>query len=193
MKITIELAERHQERFFEKVEIGLKLRPGMTTECWLWTGIQRGNNRYGGFNSGTPGKGGVAAIAHRMSWVIHFGEIPENMEVCHECDTPTCIRPDHLFLGTHADNMRDMVRKGRQGPRRPLVGERCNLNRFSVSQVMEIRNLYESGMLQKDIAKKFMTHQTTISGIVRCANWKHLGLPSLSKSRMPSPDKSNAL
>lgn len=183
MKITTELIERHQERFFEKVEIASGLRPGMTTECWIWTGIKRGNNRYGGFNSGTPGKGGIRAVAHRASWVIHFGEIPEKMEVCHRCDTPTCVRPDHLFLGTHLDNMRDMVSKGRQGPRRPAVGEKCNLNRFSITEVMEIRELYRAGMSQAKIAERFLTHQTTISGIIRCANWKHLGLPSLSKPR----------
>lgn len=172
----------HREKFFlrgEKLSIPSR---NMPTPCWMWKGPTRGNNNYGSF---TVGYRVVSAAAHRASWALHFGDLPENIEVCHKCDFPKCVNPEHLFLGTHHENMRDMVKKGRQGPRRPKKGELCNLNRFSVEEVLKIRALYAEGWYQKDIAKLFDTHQTTISGIIRCANWKHLGLPSLSKFSKP--------
>lgn len=77
-------------------------------ECWLWTGAT--NGRYGHISRGT-GLGLVGS--HRASWEIHNGPIPPGMHVCHHCDTPPCVRPDHLFLGTNQDNTNDKVAKGR--------------------------------------------------------------------------------
>lgn len=78
----------------------------VTEECWLWTGTLKGNG-YGYWREND------GRYAHRKSWINTFGPIPEGMCVLHRCDTPLCVRPDHLFLGTHGDNMRDMVAKGR--------------------------------------------------------------------------------
>ena len=79
--------------------------------CWLWTGANTGSPmKYGRIGDGT-GKG--ALKAHRASWLIHFGAIPNGLWVLHKCDNPLCVRPDHLFLGTRADNMKDAFDKGR--------------------------------------------------------------------------------
>jgi hypothetical protein len=81
--------------------------------CWLWTG-QRTPEGYGRFVVGrTPKKKGLNKGAHRFSWELHHGAIPEGLVVCHHCDNPSCIRPDHLFVGTVSDNTQDMLRKGR--------------------------------------------------------------------------------
>jgi hypothetical protein len=76
-------------------------------ECWLWTG-PRDKDGYGKANVRRR-----ALRAHRVSWTMANGAIPEGLIVCHRCDTPACVRPDHLWLGTQLDNVRDMTAKGR--------------------------------------------------------------------------------
>jgi hypothetical protein len=84
-------------------------RVAKTEDCWLWTGQTYETKRpYGRFHFRDK-----RYLAHRISWVLHFGEIPPGLLVCHRCDNPKCVRPDHLFLGTYADNKWDSVRKGR--------------------------------------------------------------------------------
>ena len=89
-------------RFWSKVQ--------KTDGCWLWTGSRNRTWAYGRFRSG-PGRRSV--LAHRFAWELVHGPIPGGLFVCHHCDNPSCVNPEHLFLGTHTDNMRDMVNKGR--------------------------------------------------------------------------------
>lgn len=82
-------------------------RAQKTDTCWLWTGA------VAGFGYGVCGSRGRRARAHRVAYTLEVGPIPPGMQVLHRCDTPRCVRPDHLFLGTQLDNMRDMHAKGR--------------------------------------------------------------------------------
>lgn len=81
--------------------------PEPNTGCWLWVGTI-GRNGYGRIR-----RDGVRLWAHRFSYERFKGPIPSGTEICHTCDTPLCVNPDHLFAGTHTENMRDSVRKGR--------------------------------------------------------------------------------
>lgn len=83
-----------------------------TDGCWLWTGGVNWKG-YGRLGGGKPGSKWRES-AHRLSYRLTYGSIPEGMHVCHRCDVPRCVRPDHLFLGTNTDNVRDAIRKGRK-------------------------------------------------------------------------------
>lgn len=94
-------------RFWTKVE--------KTDDCWLWVGSKT-KTGYGKLWDGIDRTGSGTIDAHRLSWILHFGPIPEEMYVCHRCDVKVCVRPDHLFLGTPKQNTADMFLKGRARP-----------------------------------------------------------------------------
>lgn len=147
-----------EERFWAKVV----RTPG---GCWDWTAARR-ENGYGVFGvSRAEGN----RLAHRYSWELAHGAIPAGMQVCHHCDNRACVRPDHLFLGTAADNQRDMVRKGRS-----LRGERHNLAQLVEAQVLDIRRLWGEGLTQAEIAVRFNTTKANVSQIVRGKKWRHI-------------------
>lgn len=95
--------ERVISRFWAKVAVGTDW------QCWLWQGPISSN----GYGRCAMGKRRAWMAAHRVSWTIHYGDIPQGLFVCHHCDVPLCVNPAHLFLGTQTDNMRDAACKGR--------------------------------------------------------------------------------
>jgi len=149
----------------ERLESRLDKSPA--SGCWLYLGarLPRG---YGIIGAGGKRK---KIYAHRAAWIVWRGPIPEGMHVCHRCDNPPCCNPDHLFLGTRSDNMRDCVQKNRLN-----VGDRRGTNngraKLSEEQVREIRECYaKGGVSQSQLAAKFNIWQTHISRIIRRQAW----------------------
>jgi len=129
--------------------------------CHLWTG-PKNNRGYGRISRGRRGEGRV--FAHRLSWGIHFGPIPEGKVVCHHCDNPPCVNPKHLFIGTNSDNLKDAVRKGRHhNGRRPRGAEHHNA-KLAV-HIDEIRDRLAAGESQRSIAKRFGVVSNAIRNI----------------------------
>lgn len=129
--------------------------------CWYWIGdIDR--DGYGKFRIE-----GKRKLAHRVSYQMHKGPIPEGLCVCHSCDERLCVNPDHLWLGTNADNTRDMVMKGRGA-----VGERSGMSKLTKEQVRDIRAKRENGWSYYRIAREFGVNRSTISSIFRGKTWR---------------------
>ena len=165
-----------EERFWEKVDKGF--RPD---DCWLWTA----SSYLKGYGMFWDGQRNVRA--HRFSYELLVGPIPDGMFVCHHCDNPPCCNPDHLFLGTPADNMHDAVRKGRMAtgvyngahthPETRHTGK-ANINaKLTDSDVCWILAALISGIQQKTLATYFGVHRSIISRIKRGKGWKHVPRP----------------
>lgn len=139
-----------------------------TETCWLWRGTVKAHGY------------GVIRIdntywrAHRLSWTLFNGAIPDGKAVCHRCDNPRCVNPEHLFLGTQADNMRDMQSKGRKASANvnPAKGEAHGRAKLTAAQVSDIRHANEHGATQSQLAAIYGVTQSTISAIIRGVNWK---------------------
>lgn len=106
--------ETLKERFWRHVTI--------SPACWEWNGTKY-KQGYG--KTWTSGKNPKTLSAHRVSWELHNGPIPQGIDVLHSCDNPPCVKPDHLFLGNDQDNADDKVRKGRQAKGKSVLGKRC--------------------------------------------------------------------
>jgi hypothetical protein len=159
-----------EERFWKKVIRGLP------DECWLWTGSKRGTSpyQYGCVWDGTyrltyrsqlvPRQIG----AHRYAYQLLVGEIPGGHEVCHRCDITLCVNPRHLFIGTHSDNMKDMVRKGRADN----TGERNGRAKLTAKQVAYIRNQATGRYGEiSSFARQFGVGTGTMSKILKHQTW----------------------
>lgn len=148
-------------------------RVNKTDGCWLWTGA-RGSTGYG-----VMPINGKRWGAHRLSWLLAFGPIPAGLHVCHRCDTPLCVRPDHLFLGTRFDNMSDAARKGRM-PGPGLRGEGVRNSKLTAKQVLEIRARRANGEAQRALARAFGIDKAHVKRIVLGESWAHLPLGGTS-------------
>jgi len=133
--------------------------------CWMYTGTLN-NWGYGQFRIGSK-----RVFAHRLAWMLTHGSIPEGLLVCHNCpdgDNPACANPAHLYLGTHKQNMQDMVRKGRNRTGMPA--------KLSFEKADEIRSRYaEGGISTTKLAREYGVAQTTIIRVVKGQNWVREG------------------
>ena len=158
------------ERFMDKVS------PDPNSGCWLWTGYREPGG-YGMLSM--PGKRQKGA--HRVSWMLHYGEIPAGAFVCHRCDTRCCVNPQHLFLCNAAENAADMVAKGRS-----RCGERNGSARLTAEEVARIRSLIGEGSLSMGaIAEKFKVSRATVYAIRQRQVWRRAGAPEAKTAAGP--------
>jgi hypothetical protein len=122
--------------------------PEPTSGCWLWTGWIESNGY------GSTHHGGTKLTAHRASWLAFRGPIPSRMFVLHRCDNRACVNPDHLFIGTHAENMQDMKSKGRS-PHGALHGESHPKAKLTYEAAVEVAALVRSGADEREVAARF--------------------------------------
>lgn len=160
-------------RFWGKVTVG----PG----CWIWRGtrLPRGYGRY------SP-RHGRTVYAHRLAYELQGERIPDGLIVCHHCDTPSCVNPAHLFVGTHQDNVDDCVRKKRMhlgnkhGLRlhpecaNPLRGEAHPCAKLTAHDVRQLRRLRADGISFATLAQRFGIGKTQAQGIVARRKWAHV-------------------
>lgn len=132
--------------------------------CWIW---QMGLSRSGYGETSIKGK---KKRVHRVVHELYTGKVPENLHVCHTCDTTSCVNPEHLYVGTHQRNVDDKLERDRQ-PR----GEEIKLAKLTEKDILKIRQLWKEGyMSQQAIANEFGVNQTTISCIVLRKTWRHI-------------------
>jgi hypothetical protein len=143
------------ERFWSKV--------AKSDGCWEWTAARLPAG-YGKFCKGKAGAGWV--LAHRASWQMEHGDIPSGVVVCHRCDNRRCVRPEHLFLGTQLDNVRDCVAKGRSSR-----GERSGTALLTLDSVRTIRTALAAGERHHDIASRFGVARQTVTNISTGHRW----------------------
>lgn len=152
----------------------LNVVPGSADECWVWKGFTRPD----GYGTCWDAAQRRSERAHRVSWAIHMGPIPEGLAVLHRCDNPPCVNPNHLFLGTRSDNSADKVAKGRQarGPAMSAAvkanaarGERHGMTTLTFAQVEQIRARVEER--PAILAAEFGVSRQTIVRIIKRQTW----------------------
>ncbi len=159
------LSNSDKERFWGKAD---KRGPD---ECWEWNAA-KDNAGYGWFYLC-----GKMYRAHRISWVVENGSIPEGKLILHKCDNPPCVNPGHFFIGVQKDNVLDMERKSRAShPSGAFHGSRTHPEKLSLTdlKVLEIRKCYSEGESQVKIAGRFGISQSQVSRTINRRNWAHI-------------------
>lgn len=142
------------ERFTPKYDV-------VPSGCWQWNAAFWNSDGYGCFGVKIDGVWKIVG-AHRFSYEHFVGKIPEEMCVCHKCDNPACVNPEHLFLGTHTDNMRDRKAKGRNPDISGVKNPNAKLTEEDVKEVLRLR---KAGLSSKQIAEKMSQTGISIQGI----------------------------
>lgn len=155
-----------EDRFWSKVD-----RSGGPEACWLWTGGVSPSG-YGQISLKGPDGGWSTYAAHRVSWMLHTGSMPETGLVVRHfvCRTPSCCNPSHLLSGTPQDNVDDMVRDGTQAR-----GERSGVAKLTEQDVLDIRSVPASNGVSTALAKQYGLRQSTVSQIRSGQRWAHIG------------------
>lgn len=149
-----------EERFLAKVT--------RTPTCWLWTGATNKRGGYGMIHSGS----GSRLATHMALRVFKNVQIPAGAIVCHSCDVPLCVNPEHVWIGTQKDNIGDMDRKGR-GVR--VKGEKHPKAKLTERDVIQARFIHQvQGVSYAEIGRRLGVHPDTISYAVRGKTWKHI-------------------
>lgn len=143
-------------RFWQKVH--------KTNSCWLWTG-KRKTAGYGLLFL----TGNRTVYAHRLSFEIHYGPIPDGLVICHKCDNPPCVNPEHLFAGTPAENVSDCCAK-----KRGNHGSRNHFHKLTEADVSAIKSMIANGSERKKIAQLFNVTRANIDLIASGKTWKHV-------------------
>jgi len=139
---------------------------GKNTECWNWeAGVT--SMGYGWFYDGNR-----MILAHRFSYEEKYGKIPDGLLACHKCDNPRCVNPDHVFVGTQKDNMRDASRKNRLPRLNPAKGEQNGNSKLTNRQVEKIKIALENGTKGFVLAKEYRVHHSVIYGIRDGKSWR---------------------
>lgn len=139
--------------------------PEPNTGCWLWSGCIN-KNGYGILKMNNK-----VSLAHRIIYEHIAGKIPENLLACHHCDTPSCVNPDHIFIGTNKDNSNDRDRKKRLHIKIGVINGRAL---FDNSQVLAIKDASKMGHKRRHIAKYFNNRFAAIDDIIYNRRWKHI-------------------
>jgi hypothetical protein len=146
-----------RERFLAKV------CPEPGSGCWLWRGMV-------GTGYGMVRFERKMYPAHRLAWKLFRGEIAPGLAVCHKCDVRTCVNPEHLFLGTHAENMKDMKKKGRSPH-----GDEHSRSKLTAKNVSRIKAMLAEGHMRvSEIARAFGVTHATIDCIGKGKTWRHV-------------------
>jgi len=138
-----------------------------TSGCWVWVGSKDGGG-YGCFGSSWLDE----RKSHRISWIIYNGEIPPDFWVLHKCDNPSCVNPEHLYLGTHQDNVQDKIKRERQSR---MIGMRNGRSILTPDDVIEMRKMYKRGdWSYRQLSWFFGVSQTQVARIMKKESWSWL-------------------
>lgn len=164
-------------------EARIRWAPG--DACWEWTGSRGkrgdGTPSYGTFSMKANGKS-RNVLAHRLAWMLAHGPIGSNVVVCHRCDNVACVRLEHLFVGTQAENLADMRAKGRGHINSFPRGTKHPSAKLSEVDVVSIRRLRAKGLTFAEIGERFDMHPSTVHDIVRGKTWAHVAQPLVAEA-----------
>ena len=164
MKIRGQVVYSHEDRI---KNLSVKNK---NTGCWEWTGTLR--KGYGRLIIGSrTEKTRKSVSAHRLSYETFNGKITDGMFVCHKCDNPSCVNPEHLFLGTRQDNVNDREAKNRNNH---ALGESVGSSKLTKNDVKEAIKMRNNGKTYQSIANYFSVHKKTIMNIIKQKTWSHI-------------------
>lgn len=150
-------------------------------KCWLWNG-HKNDSGYGVMAIREQNRVKLLKV-HRVSWEMHNGKIPDGLFVCHTCDVRNCVNPEHLFLGTSADNIADASRKGRMPfndkafaieAGKKIYGSKVFGSKLKEADVAVIKSCVKKGIKQKELVEWYKVHPTTICDIINGRSWRHV-------------------